>query len=208
MNEKIESQVRTLDYFVSKKAEKFYNNCTQTEEPYVPPTPPVAPTPPPAAKPKPKIIRKTVCTQTPINSTCTRDSSTNTIGTAVAQTLSASSSTSSTANSTPNNSRPNSKQSGIRKPMATASGQHLSSAIASKLPVSQSDSTISLSAAQAALNAKEDAHLLATIRGMRVDLAIKNKAMQRLTRELDECKKTIKKIQKEKDGELGKSLRI
>ncbi|XP_058977966.1 centrosomal protein of 162 kDa [Musca domestica] len=201
LNEKIESQVRTLDYFVSKKAEKFYNNCTQTEEPYVPPTPPVAPTPPPpAAKPKPKIIRKTVCTQTPINSTCTRDSSTNTIGTAVAQALSASSSTSSTANSTPNNSRPNSKQSGIRKPMATASGQHLSSAIASKLPVSQSDSTISLSAAQAALNAKEDAHLLATIRGMRVDLAIKNKAMQRLTRELDECKKTIKKIQKEKDA--------
>lgn len=57
-------------------------------------------------------------------------------------------------------------------------------------------------AAQAALNAKEDAHLLATIRGMRVDLAIKNKAMQRLTRELDECKKTIKKIQKEKEGKF------
>lgn len=47
---------------------------------------------------------------------------------------------------------------------------------------------------------KEDAHLLATIRGMRVDLAIKEKAMQRLTRELEECKKTIKKTQKEKDG--------
>ncbi|XP_073832244.1 uncharacterized protein [Musca autumnalis] len=208
LNEKIESQVRTLDYFVSKKAEKFYNNCTQTEEPYVPAPPlPVEPRTPAvvaAAKPKPKIIRKTVGTQTNNtnnNSTCTRDSSTNTIGTAVAQALSAGSSTaSSTANSTPNNSRPNSKQSGIRKPMATASGQHLSSAIASKLPVSQSDSTISLSAAQAALNAKEDAHLLATIRGMRVDLAIKNKAMQRLTRELDECKKTIKKIQKEKEA--------
>ncbi|XP_061392770.1 centrosomal protein of 162 kDa-like, partial [Musca vetustissima] len=203
LNEKIESQVRTLDYFVSKKAEKFYNNCTQTEEPYVPAAaPPVAPTAPPpvTVKPKPKIIRKTASTQTQPTSACTRDSSTNTIGTAVAQALSASSSTSSTANSTPNNSRPNSKQSGIRKPMATAAGQHLSSAIASKLPVSQSDSTISLSAAQAALNAKEDAHLLATIRGMRVDLAIKNKAMQRLTRELDECKKTIKKIQKEKDA--------
>ncbi|XP_036317543.1 uncharacterized protein LOC118732520, partial [Rhagoletis pomonella] len=31
LNEKIESQVRTLDYFVSKKAENFYNNCTQTD---------------------------------------------------------------------------------------------------------------------------------------------------------------------------------
>jgi hypothetical protein len=46
-----------------------------------------------------------------------------------------------------------------------------------------------------------DAHLMATIRGMRLDLAIKEKAVQRLTRELDECKKTIKKLQKEnKDG--------
>ncbi|TMW43290.1 hypothetical protein DOY81_011627, partial [Sarcophaga bullata] len=34
-------------------------------------------------------------------------------------------------------------------------------------------------------------------RGMRVDLAIKNKALQRLTRE---CKKTIRKIQKEKEA--------
>lgn len=34
---------------------------------------------------------------------------------------------------------------------------------------------------------------------MRVDLAIKDKAMQRLTRELDECKKTIRKLQKEKE---------
>lgn len=142
-----------------------------------------------------KICRKTISTQTTL---FTRESGTNTIGTSSQH--SANSSASSTANSTPNNSRPNSKQSGIRKPMVTASGNHLSSAIASKLPVSQSDSTISLSAAQAALNAKEDAHLVATIRGMRVDLAIKNKALQRLTRELDECKKTIKKIQREKDG--------
>lgn len=65
-----------------------------------------------------------------------------------------------------------------------------------KMSVSHSDSTISAYHAAA----KEDAHLLATIRGMRVDLAIKDKAMQRLTRELDECKKTIKKLQKEKDG--------
>lgn len=49
-------------------------------------------------------------------------------------------------------------------------------------------------------NNKDDAHLLSTIRGMRVDLAIKEKALQRLTRELDECKKTIKKLQKEKEG--------
>lgn len=34
---------------------------------------------------------------------------------------------------------------------------------------------------------------------MRVDLAIKEKALQRLTRELDECKKTIKKLQKENE---------
>lgn len=43
---------------------------------------------------------------------------------------------------------------------------------------------------------------MATLRGMRVDLAIKEKAMQRLTRELDECKKTMKKLQKERDGGL------
>lgn len=40
----------------------------------------------------------------------------------------------------------------------------------------------------------DSAHLMATIRGMRVDLAIKEKALQRLTRELDECKKTIRKL--------------
>ena len=47
---------------------------------------------------------------------------------------------------------------------------------------------------------KEETHLLTTIRGMRVDLAIKEKALQRLTRELDECKKTIKKLQKENES--------
>lgn len=51
------------------------------------------------------------------------------------------------------------------------------------------------------MNGKDDSHLMATIRGMRVDLAIKEKAVLRLTRELDECKKTIKKLQKEKDSE-------
>ena len=49
-------------------------------------------------------------------------------------------------------------------------------------------------------NQDQDSHLLATIRGMRVDLAIKEKAMQRLTRELDECKKNVKKLEKEKSG--------
>lgn len=48
---------------------------------------------------------------------------------------------------------------------------------------------------------KEETHLLTTVRGMRVDLAIKEKAMQRLTRELDECKKAMKKMQKERDGQ-------
>lgn len=67
-----------------------------------------------------------------------------------------------------------------------------SKATPSKKPSKQSVST------------KEETHLLATIRGMRVDLAIKEKAMQRLTRELDECKKTIKKLQKENNESRGK----
>lgn len=50
------------------------------------------------------------------------------------------------------------------------------------------------------ISTKEETHLLSTIRGMRVDLAIKEKALQRLTRELDECKKTIKKLQKENES--------
>lgn len=51
-------------------------------------------------------------------------------------------------------------------------------------------------------SAKEDTHLLATVRGMRVDLAIKEKALQRLTREVDECRKTIRKLQKDNDSEF------
>ncbi|XP_062539756.1 centrosomal protein of 162 kDa isoform X2 [Armigeres subalbatus] len=62
-----------------------------------------------------------------------------------------------------------------------------------KIPNSLSDSQI---------QSREDAHLLATIRGMRVDLAIKEKAVQRLTREVEDCKKTIKKLQKERDNYL------
>lgn len=64
-----------------------------------------------------------------------------------------------------------------------------------KIPTSQSDS---------AIQPKDDAHLLATIRGMRIELAIKEKAVQRLSRDLDECKKTIRKLQKERDIYLTK----
>lgn len=64
-----------------------------------------------------------------------------------------------------------------------------------KIPTSQSDS---------AIQPKDDAHLLATIRGMRIELAIKEKAVQRLTRDLEECKKTIRKLQKERDNYLAK----
>ena len=182
--------MRTLDYFVTKKAERYYNNSTQTEESRI------------SIATGSHQVHGTKANQQPNNSISTqtanaakRDHSTNTIGGAVvaaARQHSAGSSASSTANSTPSNSRPNSKQSGIRKPMASAS--------TSKLPVSQSDSTISLTAYHAA--AKEDAHLLATLRGMRVDLAIKDKAVQRLSKDLEECKKTIRKMQKEKEGEF------
>lgn len=65
----------------------------------------------------------------------------------------------------------------------------------SKLPNSNSDSPTP---------SKEDAHLLANIRGMRVELAIKEKAVQRLTRDLEESKKTIRKLQKERDNYLSK----
>lgn len=64
-----------------------------------------------------------------------------------------------------------------------------------KIPNSQSDNQI---------QPKEDAHLLATIRGMRVELALKEKAVQRLSRDLEECKKTIRKLQKERDNYLTK----
>lgn len=54
----------------------------------------------------------------------------------------------------------------------------------------------------------DSAHLMATIRGMRVDLAIKEKALQRLTRELDECKKTIRKLKEsEYNGQRGLLLK-
>lgn len=84
-------------------------------------------------------------------------------------------------------------------PSRTGSSQSIAGSSAkkgaTKIPTSQSDSSI---------QSKDDAHLLATIRGMRVELAIKEKAVQRLARELEECKKTIRKLQKERSTELIK----
>lgn len=79
-------------------------------------------------------------------------------------------------------------------PSRANSSQSISSKKSGKIPTSQSDSSI---------QPKDDAHLLATIRGMRVELAIKDKAVQRITKDLDECKKTIKKLQKERDNYLS-----
>lgn len=79
-----------------------------------------------------------------------------------------------------------------QKPIGTASLASKSAQTIKKSAKSTSDAGHS--------GGKDDSHLLATIRGMRIDLAIKEKAMQRLTRELEECKKTVKKLQKEKDG--------
>lgn len=52
---------------------------------------------------------------------------------------------------------------------------------------------------------KEDAHLVATIRGLQADLSNKEKVIAKLQRELDEFKKTNRKLQKEREGSL-KSL--
>ncbi|BFG02951.1 centrosomal protein of 162 kDa [Drosophila madeirensis] len=226
LNEQIESQVRTLDRYMQKRADRFYNNCTQTE--------PEADGPATAA-----ASTGTTGTQTQAQITNgTRDHSTNTIGCPSPALLcqqqphhhhhhhllhaqqqqqqqqhSASSSTSSTANSTPNTSRPNSKQSGAssttqRRPVAGQLQMPVS-----KLPISQSDSTLSMLSHShgpgPGLASKEESQLLSSVRGMRVDLAIKNKAMQRLTRELDECKKTIRKLQRDREtGNPGSKLDV
>ncbi|XP_037029451.1 centrosomal protein of 162 kDa [Bradysia coprophila] len=67
---------------------------------------------------------------------------------------------------------------------------------AKSLPIKKSKS----SSDSLQMNGKDDPNLMATLRGMRIDLAIKEKAVLRLTRELDECKKTIKKLQREKES--------
>ncbi|XP_020806888.1 centrosomal protein of 162 kDa-like [Drosophila serrata] len=212
LNEQIESQVRTLDRYMQKRADRFYNNCTQTE----PPSTGAEGEPISAI---PEANSATTGTQTKA-ANGTRDHSTNTIGCPSPALVcqqphlhphahahahphphppSASSSTSSTANSTPNTSRPNSKQSGSgaqrRSPLAVSGA----GGTASKLPISQSESTLSL-LSHGPGSSKEEAQLLSSVRSMRVDLAIKNKAMQRLTRELDDCKKTIRKLQRDREG--------
>lgn len=210
LNEQIESQVRTLDRYRQRRSEKYYNNCTQTE--------PMEGELPQTTETK-ASTGTTTGTQTQSMAGAMRDHSTNTIGCPSPSVIcqqhlqqhqhqqqqqlhsAGSSSTSSTANSTPNTSRPNSKQSGTQR----------RSTIGSKLPISQSDSTLSLLShgqgqAQAQAQgqgysaAKEESQLLSSIRSMRVDLAIKNKAMQRLTRELDDCKKTIRKLQRDRES--------
>lgn len=49
---------------------------------------------------------------------------------------------------------------------------------------------------------KEDTHLLATIRGLQADLANKDKAMIKLQKDLEEMRKTNKRLQKEREGSL------
>jgi protein QN1 len=49
---------------------------------------------------------------------------------------------------------------------------------------------------------KEDAHLIATIRGLQADLTNKEKVVSKLQRELDELRKTNRKLQKEREGSL------
>lgn len=210
--------MRTLDRYMQRRSEKYYNNCTQTEA--------VAGELPQTTDTRASHASTgtTTGTQTQSNAGAMRDHSTNTIGCPSPSVIcqqhlqqhqqqqqqlhsAGSSSTSSTANSTPNTSRPNSKQSGTQR----------RSAIGSKLPISQSDSTLSLlshgqaqgqgqgqgqgqAQGQGYSAAKEESQLLSSVRSMRVDLAIKNKAMQRLTRELDDCKKTIRKMQRDRES--------
>ncbi|XP_030760510.1 centrosomal protein of 162 kDa [Sitophilus oryzae] len=49
---------------------------------------------------------------------------------------------------------------------------------------------------------KEDAHLLATIRGLQTDLSNKEKVIVKLQKELEESKKTNRRLQKEREGSL------
>ncbi|XP_060521681.1 centrosomal protein of 162 kDa isoform X2 [Cylas formicarius] len=49
---------------------------------------------------------------------------------------------------------------------------------------------------------KEDAHLLATIRGLQADLSNKEKVISKLQKEVDEVKKTNRRLQKEREGSL------
>nr|XP_022916948.1 centrosomal protein of 162 kDa [Onthophagus taurus] len=52
------------------------------------------------------------------------------------------------------------------------------------------------------VHVKEDAHLLATIRGLQTDLSNKEKALMKSQRDLEEVKKTNRRLQKEREGSL------
>ncbi|XP_014254079.1 centrosomal protein of 162 kDa-like [Cimex lectularius] len=52
-------------------------------------------------------------------------------------------------------------------------------------------------------SAKEDAHLLATIRGLKLELNGREKDIMRLNKELDDAKKTNKRLQKEREKALN-----
>lgn len=51
--------------------------------------------------------------------------------------------------------------------------------------------------------AKEDAHLLATIRGLKQELTTKDKELSRVNKELDDAKKTNRRLQKEREKQLN-----
>lgn len=52
-------------------------------------------------------------------------------------------------------------------------------------------------------NLKDDAYLMATIRGLKLELANKDKALSKLTKELQEIQKTNRKLQKEREKLLN-----
>ncbi|XP_031832636.1 uncharacterized protein LOC116426984 isoform X2 [Nomia melanderi] len=52
-------------------------------------------------------------------------------------------------------------------------------------------------------NPKEDAHLLATIRGLKLELSNKDKTMSKVTKEFQELQKTNKRLQKEREKLLN-----
>jgi hypothetical protein len=54
-----------------------------------------------------------------------------------------------------------------------------------------------------ALAVREDAHLLATIRGLKVELAAKDKELVKIRRDLDESVKTNRRLQRERERQLG-----
>lgn len=51
--------------------------------------------------------------------------------------------------------------------------------------------------------AKEDAHLLATIRGLKAEISSRDKDIVKLNRELDDVRKTNKRLQREREKALN-----